>query len=194
MGTFAVTEQSATLDVANQLLLPPSYAIRFSSEADVPAHQLQTLAAGFDNDTDTAEAELARFGAALHQRLQQQAFTWQGVGALTMASAQVHFAPATPAPLMNPVAAQRVVRENVEHTVLVGDLEKRYTAEAYEASLAATRRRDWFLIVGWIIAILAFAFLVYHLYINNFAPEGSGLRSKPEIGAMPRQYRESSGQ
>lgn len=190
VGTFALTEQAATLDVANQLLLPPAYAIRFSTEAEVAAHQLQTLAAGYDNDAETAKLELVRFGAALQQQLQSAVFHWQGIGALRLANAQVQFEPHSQRTLLAAVPAHRVLRKQVTHTVLVGDQEMRYTAEAYEASLATQRKRDWFLIIGWIIAVLAFTFLAYHLYTGNFAPESSGLRRKPEMATQPQQYRE----
>lgn len=189
VGTFAVIDKPASLDVANQLLLPPSYAIQFSRQANVAHHQLQTLASGFDNNAESAEAALAQFGTSLQQQLQLAPLAWEGIGALEWSGSQVHFVPSTHDGILSPVAAQRVLRENVTHTVLVGEQEMRYTADEYEASLQQDKPRDWFLIIGWVIAAISILFLIYHLYINNWAPQASGLRQKPAVGEMPVQYR-----
>ncbi|OLY92348.1 hypothetical protein SAMN05444008_115123 [Cnuella takakiae] len=189
VGTFEVIDRPASLDVANQLLLPPSYAIQFSRQAAVPRHQLQALAAGFDNNAESAEAALSQFGTTLQQQLQQAPLAWQGVGALEWSGSQVQFVPTTVDGMLSAVPAQRVLRENVTHTVLVGEQEMRYTADEYEATLQQDKPRDWFLIIGWIIALVSILFLLYHFYLNNWAPHASGLRQKPAVSEMPVQYK-----
>lgn len=189
IGSFQIQEQPATLDMANQLLLPPSYVLTFNRQVSVPQHQLQSLAAAFDNNKEAAETELANFGEALYYRLQQQTFSWQGVGALELSSDVVQFTPYGMDSFLEPVAAQRVLRANVQHTVLVGDQEVRYAAAEYEPALVERKSRPWVLIIGWIIALLALLFWGYHLYTNNWKPEASGLQQKPVIEDAPVQHR-----
>lgn len=190
VGTLHLVQQPATLDVVNQQLLPPHQKVRFSRKVSVEPHQLHTLAAHFNNDQALVAEELTRFGEALRSRLQEEPFCWQGVGRLELDGAYVHFEPqGADAALLEPVSAQRVLRENVQHTVLVGDVERQMTTEEYQAELLEDRpRRSWVEIIGWIVVALALAFIGYHIYISNGQASGSGLQQKPAIQQTPVQH------
>jgi hypothetical protein len=192
VGTLKLVQQPASLDVANQVILPPTMQVQFSRQVAVDNHQLQTLAHTFNNDSEFVQEELTRFGEALRSRLQEQPFTWQGVGRLELEGAYIHFEPQQPSvALLEPVPAHRVLRENVQHTVLVGEQERQISAEDYQPTLdEPQRRRSWVIILGWIAVLLAIAFIVYHLYIGGFKPSATGMRQKPLIQQAPRQYTE----
>lgn len=189
VGTFEVTHSPATLDVANQLISPPMPAIRFSQSAAVSGHQLQTFAAALDNDVTVAEKELIHFGGAFKKVLEQESFQWNGVGVLAlMENNQVQFSANDAGGLLMPVPAQKVLRENVQHNVLVGDQEVQYTADEFEAGLPEPPARSWLLAICLVIVACAVAFIVYYLYVHNWSAEASGLRQKATIQASPQQH------
>lgn len=189
VGMLRMEQQPANLDMANQVLLPPLFEIKFTQQTLVPQHQLQSLAAAYDNNTDIVQEQLVRFGEAFKGTLQQQPFHWNGVGVLELGGNNIQFVPNGTDKLLLPVAAQRVLRENVQHTVLVGDQEMKRTAEAYEAEISEKKFRAWSVIIGWIIALIALAFLGYYFYNSNRVPEASGLQQKPVVEDAPVQYR-----
>lgn len=190
VGTLHLVQQPASLDVVNQQLLPPHQKVRFSRQVAVEPHQIQTLAGAYNNDHALVEEELTRFGEALRSRLQEAPFQWQGVGLLRLDGAYIHFEPLQPeALLLEPVPAQRVIRENVQHTVLVGDVERQITTEEYQAELLEDApRRSWVEIFGWIVVVLSILFIAYHIYISKGSPTASGLQQKPYIEEAPVQH------
>jgi hypothetical protein len=190
VGTLQLVHQPAMLDVVNQQLLPPRQKIKFSRQVNVGAHQLQVLAYAFNNDKELVQEELTRFGEALRSRLQEQPFSWHGVGRLELEGAYIQFQPQTgDAPFLEPVAAQRVLRENAQHTVLVGDTERYLSAGEYQAALEEDKpRRSLVVLIGWIIALFALAFIGYHIYISKGNPLASGLQQTPEIESAPVQH------
>lgn len=189
VGTLEVTHLPAILDVASQAISPPAPVIRFSQQAAVSRHQLQALAAADDGDADAAENKLAQFGEALKSSLHQQPFHWQGIGVLGMSDeTQVQFSASELGNLLMPVPAQKVLRENVQHNVLVGDQEVQYTADEFETGLPEYPVRSWLLTICWIIVACAAAFILYHLYTHNWSAESAGLQQKATIEASPKQH------
>ncbi len=189
VGTFEVVHAPATLDVANQIIAPPVSKVHFSQPSNVSPHQLQAFAPHFDNDSATAEQELAQFGNAFKKSLEQEAFQWNGIGVLgLMENRQVQFSANTTGNLLMPVTAQKVLRENVQHNVLVGDQEVQYTADEFEAGLPEYPVRSWLMTICWIIIACAVAFIFYHLYVHNWSAEGTGLRQKATMQASPVQH------
>lgn len=188
VGTFQVAYAPAVLDVASQELLPPSASIHFLGQHAVPAHQLQTFAGAFDANAELAGAALNQFGRAFKNGLQQEPFHWTGIGALELANdSQILFLPHTTENLLMPVPAQRVIRENVQHTVLVGDQQVTNAPEP-EPVFEEAPSRSWSTIVAWVLLLIAAAFIVYYLYVHNWAPGASGLSQKPIIENSPVQH------
>jgi hypothetical protein len=189
VGTLQLVQQPATLDVVNQQLLPPHHQVHFSRQATVEAHQIRTLAYAYNNDPDLVAEELTRFGEALRSRLQEQPFSWQGIGRLELEGAYIQFQPQVEQAWLEPVAAQRVLRENVQHTVLVGNVERQMTTEEYQSELLEDApRRSWVVLVGWIVALLSLIFIVYHIYNANSPVAASGLQQKVDIEQAPVQH------
>ncbi|WP_132055495.1 hypothetical protein [Pseudocnuella soli] len=190
VGTLQLVQQPAQLDVVNQQLLPPHHQVHFSRQAMVEEHQIQMLAYAYNNDTNLVAEELTRFGEALRSRLQEQPFSWQGIGRLELEGAYIQFEPQDAnTAMLDPVAAQRVLRENVQHTVLVGDVERHMSTEEYQSELLEDApRRSWVVLVGWIVAILSLLFIAYHIYIANSPTAASGLQQKVDIEQAPVQH------
>lgn len=189
VGTFEVAHAPAVLDVANQLVAPPAPVVRFSQASVVSGHQLQRFALLFDADAQTAQEELARFGKAFKKGLQQEPFHWSGVGVLGITeNSGVQFTVNGAGGLLMPVPAQKVLRENVQHHVLVGDQEVQTTADEFEAGLPEYPVRSWLLTICWVIVACAVAFILYYFYVHNWRAEASGLRQKVTIENSPVQH------
>lgn len=190
VGTFEVAHAPATLDVANQMVAAPQPVITFSPQSAVSQHQLQAFADALGNDAEEAGHELARFGEAFRNGLVQQPFIWEGVGAFRIAgNNQVQFSPNGSGGLLLPVPAQKVLRENVQHNVLVGDQELQYSAGEFEDIFNDAPSRPWLLAVCWIVVACAAAFIAYYLYVHNWSVQASGMRQKVVVESSPVQHR-----
>jgi hypothetical protein len=87
----------------------------------------------------------------------------------------------------HPVQANRVIRENAHHSVLVGEREMHSGDTSYINSETKAISRSIPVIIGWIIAVLAVAFIGYYLYKNNFHPFSSGTKQLISITSLHSQ-------
>lgn len=186
VGTFQVVQQPATLDVANQQLLPPQMLVHISVATDVPGQQLASLA-GFDEPEATEDA-LLQFGERFKQSLQQQSFSWQGAGILSHNNGAVHFTPGTET--LAPVPAYKVLREGVQHAVLVGDKEERLSIDDYsEATTPAKKRWPVAMVIALTLTLISLIFIGYHLYSHKGKVGATGLQQKINVQRQPLQHK-----
>jgi hypothetical protein len=127
-------------------------------------------------DERDAEEKLRHFGKSLKRRIQDTSFEWKGFGKLILVDDAVVFEPAPPNAL-KPVAANKIIRENAHHDVLVGEKEMHSSDVSY-ISDTAKRGRSYATLAGWVIVLLALAFIVYNLLQHGFHPFASGLQQK----------------
>jgi len=179
IGTFELRQQPATLDFANRLIYPPVQEVHFAPQGTVPAEQLNFLGWELELDGTTVEERLSQFGRALKTTLTEAAFLWDGFGELSAAEDAVLFTPARSSQLSE-VAANKIIRQNVHHGVLVGEKEMNSGDISYMEAPVAIKRSyvNW---VGWIIALCALLFIGYQLSAKNFHPFASGLQQKPQL-------------
>jgi hypothetical protein len=176
IGTFEVVEQSARLEIADRLLYPPVFEIRYSEEGSVKDSQLEYLQEEWGTDLATVEKRLQQFGRKLKERLTGGPFNWQGIGLLSYRQNNVEFQ-GTPLTDLTPVEAHKVIRENVQHTVLIGEQEIQ-SGDVAGYIQDTSRKRSLLVIIGWIILALAILFIIYYFYKEGFKPESSGSRVK----------------
>lgn len=176
IGSFEVVEQPARLEFAERLLYPPAFEIRYSEEGSLPDIQMEYLQGELDADGATVEKRLQQFGRQLKERLSGGSFTWPGLGILHYRQNKVGF---EGAPLVNlpPVEAHKIIRENAQHTVLIGEQEVQ-SGDVPGYIQGATRKRSVLVIIGWVLLGLALLFLAYYFYKEGFNPESSGSRMK----------------
>lgn len=187
VGTFKIVQQPAVFDVVNQRLLPPQAEVLFTQKAEVPQHQLQMLAHAYDNNTQTTEEALGHFGKNFKYRLQQQPFSWQGVGELALDESNIQFKPQTC--VLAAVPAYKILRENVQHSVLVGDTEMQLSAEVPAEEALILKKRSVAMILGWICLLLAAVFIIYQLYQHRGKVTATGLQQKASMQRTPLQYK-----
>jgi hypothetical protein len=187
LGTIELVQQPATLDIANKLIYPPYYKAVFSEKQDGAVHQMLYLQATMGTDAAVAE-KLRLLGTEMKRKMQQQSFTWTGIGTFEYNADKINFRPQELSSLLQPVPAHKVLREHVQHSVLVGD-QMVLSDGTVEQHAAAKRARDLTITIGWIVALLAMAFIVYYLYQHGFIPEASGLDQQVEQKAPQPTYK-----
>ena len=78
---------------------------------------------------------------------------------------------------LQPVPAQKVLRENVQHSMLVGDQEMT-SQQVTDALHQVEYKRPWFIIAGWILFIIAAIAIIILFYTNNFQNTSTGLQTR----------------
>ena len=189
VGTIRLVPQPAVLDVANKQILPPHYTIRFSEDGWLTKHQLYYFGTQLHFDETATRNSLQDIGNQLKKQIELAPMTWNSIGTFRYANDKIEFEPHVLPPLLQPVAAERVLREGVQHDVLVGDTVVRSDGTAQDA-IEEDRQWKWNRIAGWAAVILSVFFIIFYLYLNQFQPTASGLHKKTGAPAPEATYRE----
>jgi hypothetical protein len=178
VGTFELVPQSATLDVASKLIHPPSYATRYTDSVSVKEHQLNFLALDLNAGRDQALEELENFGRELKKKLQGGVFSWKDIGRLEAKETITVFHPEVfVSEGLKPIAAEKVLRKNVQHAVLRGEQEV-FSASFYDEEKIFIKKVHVPTLMGWIAVALSALLILYFVYRNNFSATSSGTRMK----------------
>jgi hypothetical protein len=176
IGTFEIVMLPSQLDVANKLISSPGYITRYKNEEDLSDHQLHFLS-NESTRSENAGNELFSFGEKLKGRIQNSSFYWKGFGTLQYTSSEIVFEPdRKQLEAMQPVPAQKVLRENVQHSMLVGD-QQMTSQQITEVLNPPKHKRPWAMIVGWILLALALIAIVLFLYSRHFQISSTGLQT-----------------
>jgi len=168
--------QSPQLDVADKLISSPVFITRHKRGDEVPDHQFHFFTNGVV-EKENFMLELFSFGERMKRKIQNSPFHWKGFGTLRYDSGGLLFEPdEMKLEALQPVPAQKVLRENVQHQVLVGDQEMT-SEQVAEVLNTVEYKRPWFIIVGWLLFILALVAIIIYLYMNNFRTTSTGLKS-----------------
>lgn len=176
VGTFEIVMQSPQLDVADKIISSPVFITQHKKKDEVPAHQFHF----FTHETEAKEncmQELFLFGEEWKKRIQNSTFCWKGFGMLKYADNEIFFEPdEIRLQALQPMAAQKVLRENVQHNMLVGDQEMT-SQQITEALNKVEQKRPWFIIAGWLLFILSAIAIIIFLIMKNFQPTSTGLQT-----------------
>jgi hypothetical protein len=187
VGTIRLIQQPASLDVAAKLIRPPQFEIRFSEDGWLTKHQLVHFGAQLHFDEEATRKSLEEAGAQLKKTIQQQPFLWNGIGTFTYTNETLLFEPHQHDAVLQPVTAERVLREGVQHSILIGD--QMVLSDGHAANDETVERHwNWSLIAGWSIVVLALFFILFFLYQHQFGSTASGLREKVTAAPPPAAY------
>ncbi len=184
VGTLRLVQLPAQLNVADKLLLPPSFTTELTEGETIPDHQLQFLSAASGESRDTVLQALEKLGSQINEQMNGEGFRWNGLG---LVRRHQPLAPVVP-DAWPPVAAERVLRPDAEHRVLVGDQHRMVpqavaTAETEEPPLAENKR-SVIMILGWVLLLLAILYILFVLYQGGFKIGAAGLR-QPITSVLP---------
>jgi hypothetical protein len=178
VGTIRLVHQPSQLNVVDKIITPPAYSAEISREETVSDHQLSFLAAALQEEKSRVLTRLAELGQRLRRRIEDNGFEWKGIGWIRESGGPV----AVTFSGLEPVRAERVLRPDAQHSVLVGDQERMSAPMGVlkeEVAVVAEKERSIWMIVGWILLGLAILFIVFVLYQGKFRVGSTGSKQSP---------------
>lgn len=182
VGTLRLVQEPPRLNVADKQLEPPSFVVKMDSEENPSEHQLNFLHLAH-KDNDAIATKLQFFGNSVRQKMNEGGFDWEGLGRFTNDSKTI----SVPIGALAPLPAQKVIRHDAPHNVLVGDKEIS-SAHVFERNtdFRTTRsKRKVFVRAGWILLLLSLLLILLVLYAGKFRTNAAGSRLSPANWAMP---------
>ena len=168
-------------DIINKVVMPPEYACRLDRSRDASGRKFFTWLASEINKTEwDAVKELNDFSYEIKKLIQDgKQVIWKGVGVLQPGDKeQINFTPEKKNFVFElPVIAEKIVRQNAEHTMLVGD--KQTTSAQMTVILAhppAAGTPSSIAPAWWAIAIVL-SFAAITLIGWHFSEHGFGITS-----------------
>ena len=168
LGTIYVERIPAQTDFVNRQLLPPSYHFRFDKYFDAPGKEFFTFLAAKKSVEDYEAIKLYNeWAMQLRNNIGTDTGTpLQGVGSLKRdGSGDIVFeATGAQQTFHVPVPAERIIRTNAKHTMIVGDKEvTNVEMSDYLHDGSRNRRSRWW-IYAIIIALIAIVAILVQLY------------------------------
>ena len=169
LGTIYVERKPAQSDFINKRIIAPSYHYRFDRYFDAPDKDFFTYLAA---QKEIADYEAIRWynewAYELRNKIRtQEQVEWEKVGILkTDVSGEVVFeAQQNLVSYLVPVPAERVIRTNAQHTMLVGDKEVTNTAmtDYLNEETVYVEKESWW-IYALILATIAAVVIFFHFF------------------------------
>ena len=177
VGTIKLCQTSAKLDFTNKQLLPPSFYFSIDTKNDKPSKKLfDWLASSLRITEWDAIKSVNDFSFDLKNKLSGGSqFIWEKVGVFTRNNnGEIHLDPQTfPFQIESPVAAEKVFRENAEHTILVGEQEKS-SVEMEEYFADARPKKNYAWLIAVILTLLALMFVGWYFSEKGFSTNSAG--------------------
>lgn len=183
LGTIYVERSPSRADFIARQILPPTYHYRFDKYFDAPGKDFFTFIASRKNVEDYEAIKLYNeWALGLRNNIStDQSATIDGIGSLKRdLSGDVVFEPAqTPHPFLITVPAQRIVRTNATHKMLVGDKEVS-NVEMTDYLLEARREKTSWWVWALIVAAIALTAILFNVFRSgNGSPFGNQQTVQP---------------
>lgn len=187
IGTFSVEHLPARIDFPNRLLYAPEFILHFSSSATGNDEQFENwLQKELNVDKEEVKTLQQNLSADFQRSLSEKGeMTLNGLGVFTKDEQRLlHFSSLYETIKGNPVPAEKIIRKNTSHSILVGEQEK--TSVEMTELLTGSKRKP--LNLWWIIVMALFlSALVAILYFANYSPQWSkqGNNQKLKVKEAP---------
>jgi CCDC81-like prokaryotic HU domain 1 len=165
LGSIFLETSPAIIDASTRSLVPPGYQFRFDKFSDVPDKILFSYLSLHSNMTDYEALRLYNeFAFDLRDKLNfTREVSWDGLGILRKDdNGEVHFESTLAEPFfLKPVSAEKVVRPNAKHMMLVGDRERsnREMSEWFAEEPVHGNTLWWLVaLIGGIVAVMVIMF------------------------------------
>ncbi|MFT3747682.1 MAG: hypothetical protein QM768_05170 [Agriterribacter sp.] len=193
LGTLVLQKVPSISNFSDHVILPPSYKIIFDDTQDTPSKNLFQY---ITSQTGIAEWEAIKqlndFSFDIKNSLKEgKKITWKKVGEFSMEDNGITMMECAKIEydFMEPVPAVRVIRNNVNHTILRGDVEvsESFFRHQETEAIATIRNRKWW-IGAIILGAVALLLIFLYLYNNGFTVNDFFNTSKPLIKEAPATY------
>ncbi len=181
IGKFRVVNTPAEPDIINHQLLPPVVEFLFTGKEDKVSDELvKYVATRKDINTNDALKEIKEWCSQANDRLRnEEEIIFQTLGTLKKGgSGNIFFHREVPVSLFSPVAAERVIHKNAEHSMLVGDRETTSTVMNQLLSETEDIKREPWKITTLILLCIAVIVLFLYFYMYSFSSSAIGNQGK----------------
>lgn len=193
IGAFAIERKPAEAEIADRSFLPPKYSFAFEKTEDVPPEKLFSwLALNLHITEQEAVIRFNDFIFDLNRQLKEgKQIDWPGIGTLQKEfSGEIKFSRSKNGLFwLDKVVADKVTRENAEHTILVGEREKTSTEmnELLRSEEEEEKRHYWWI---WPLAVILaiVIFLGWYFSENSIRGSSTGNHHKISPADPPSGY------
>lgn len=174
IGRFTLEQEAAEADITEQKMRPPKTVTRFSGEPVQEDHHLtQYVSRYFILHEEDARKKIQEYIQQIIDEVKEKGkAALSSLGILEKKPGEgFTFTPQAIASWLQPVDAIRPIRQDDVHLIRVGEEQK--TNVEMAGILSETPRRVWkWWIVPLIAGVLALAYIIYHLFVQQ-GPVGS---------------------
>ena len=177
VGTIQLIQHPSQLNVAEKIIQPPSFSAELKKEEEVSSHQLIFLNAILQKENHSILEDLKHFGGRLHDTINGPGFEWNGFGRFDRSTQSFSI----PISGLDSINAERVIRENPDHQVLVGDRQTSsyQIADEKAGTEVVESRRSVFITIGWVMLGLSILAIAFFIYQGKFKVNASGSKLSP---------------
>jgi hypothetical protein len=165
IGTFFLERKPAENDFFNKRITPPAYTVNLHTVEAVPsANFFYWLADSMGISEGDAVVSFNNFSSGVkHQIINGSSIEWEGVGILSKGlGGEIKFKPlATELVFEKSVTAEKVIRQNEEHMVRVGE-DQKTSGEMIEMLHHAEEKKRYWWAYAAVVALLGFIFLGWY--------------------------------
>ena len=181
IGTFQVERKPADVDVAGKIINPPAYTIALHHSNATPSKKIFSwLASELSISEYDALAKFNDFAFDIRNKVMAgEKLLWNGIGILSKGMAgEIRFeASLKGMSIGEPVIAHKVIREDAEHRIMVGEQEKTST-EMLEWLNPSGKKRSYVWVLSLLIGLLAIAFIAWHFYSRGIVATSGANQEK----------------
>lgn len=197
-GRFNIEDRNAVNDLTQQTLQAPGWNVSFkpatagavAQASDSDTELFEWLAAKLKISAEDATLRFDEFSDGLKNRLaNNEKVDWPGVGRLEQNNKEIVFTADKDAitPFTG-VSAKKVLRENANHQILVGETET--TSDEMRVHLANEQQAGG---IGkklmWILLLIAMILLAWYFFQNGCNLHNTGNQQKTEVVKPHDTYR-----
>lgn len=187
LGTLHMDRMPARTDFVNRQILAPFYTFRFDQYFDAPDKDFFGYLASRKQIPDfEAMKWFNEFSLDLRTRIRnREEVNWLGLGSFFAGeNGEIYFKsdPHT-GPQIKPVGAERIIRNNAEHHLLVGDVERTTTEMPELLTETFVEKESWWT-YAVIIAAIALSICCYQLFRNKMHFSSFGSQRNVPVNSM----------
>lgn len=169
VGTFQLIPAAPELNVADKEILPPAYLVQWQREDTASEHQLSFI----QQSHSLPALVLEQTGRQMTGHLNREPYLWPGIGVLRREGSGIVLADKhLQLEGLQPVTANKVLRENAVHQMLVGDRETDSQQMTGELSKKETKYSTPF-IVALVLLALAIVAIAFFIFMRKGQPVGA---------------------
>jgi hypothetical protein len=185
IGTFQVERIPADIDFIGKVVNPPAYTVALHHGNTTASKKVFSwLSDVFDISERDALSRFNDFAFELRDKVMAgDKLQWDGVGVLSKGLAgEIRFdASLKGMSIGDPVPANKVIRENAQHTVRVGE-DQKTSGEMMERLVPTEEKRSYWWAAALVLGLLALFFLAWYFSSrrSDSSPTGNQQKLEPQ--------------